>query len=101
MNHDLIHLFIICQADIIPGEILSILKGYGENMSITGKWIESVNKIATGDIKYKIIFAPLVGLSYLGFILLFIVISTVADNVLNMHLIFRWKFNLFVSLPLI
>lgn len=70
-------------------------------MSLAGKWIELINRVAIGNIKYKIIFAPLVGLSYLSFIGIFIIVSIQIDNFFHLPEIFNWSFNHFISVPVI
>jgi protein-S-isoprenylcysteine O-methyltransferase Ste14 len=70
-------------------------------MSLTGKWVELINKVAVGDLKYKIIFAPIAGLLFLCFICFFIIISISIDDLFRFPKIFNWSFNHFISTPFI
>jgi protein-S-isoprenylcysteine O-methyltransferase Ste14 len=70
-------------------------------MSLIGKWIELINKVATGNIKYKILFAPIAGLLYLCFIGIFVIVSIKIDIIFNLPKIFNWSFNYFIGIPII
>jgi protein-S-isoprenylcysteine O-methyltransferase Ste14 len=52
-------------------------------VSLTGKWINLVYRVATGDWKTKLLFAPIVGLFFLGLIGCFILLSFVVDRSLH------------------
>jgi protein-S-isoprenylcysteine O-methyltransferase Ste14 len=70
-------------------------------MSLIGKWIELINKVATGNIKYKIIFAPIVGAFYFCFIGIFVIVSINIDEIFDLPKLFNWSFNYFISIPII
>jgi protein-S-isoprenylcysteine O-methyltransferase Ste14 len=70
-------------------------------MSLIKKWIELINKVAVGNMKYKIIFAPVVGLFYLCFIGVFIFISIRIDFIFNLPGIFNWFFIYYISIPIV
>ena len=70
-------------------------------MSLTGKWVELINRAATGDTRYKIIFTPIVGGLYFCFILFFIIISTRTDAFCNFTGLFDCSINRYVSIPVI
>ena len=52
-------------------------------MSLTGKWINLIFRVATGDWKTKLLFAPMVGAFYIGLIGCFILLSFVVDRSLH------------------
>jgi protein-S-isoprenylcysteine O-methyltransferase Ste14 len=52
-------------------------------VSVTGKWINLIFRVATGDWKIKLLFAPMVGAFYLGLIGCFILLSFVVDRSLH------------------
>ncbi len=70
-------------------------------MSLTGKWIDLVHRVATGTVKYRILFAPLVGLLYAAFVGFFILISLKFDSLFSLPPLFDWPYNSFVSVPII
>jgi protein-S-isoprenylcysteine O-methyltransferase Ste14 len=70
-------------------------------MSLTGKWIDLISKVATGNWKVKIIIAPIVGLSYLALIGLFIFLSFRVDKILQLPKIFGYPWTLIISTPII
>jgi protein-S-isoprenylcysteine O-methyltransferase Ste14 len=70
-------------------------------MSLTGKWIELIYKVATGSWKIKIIIAPIVGLSYLALIGLFIFLSFLADKILYLPKIFCYPWTFIIGSPVI
>jgi protein-S-isoprenylcysteine O-methyltransferase Ste14 len=53
-------------------------------MSFTGKWIDLVYTVATGDWKTRLLVAPLVGAFYLGLIAIFIVLSFALDRLIGL-----------------
>jgi protein-S-isoprenylcysteine O-methyltransferase Ste14 len=70
-------------------------------MSLTGKWIDLIYKVATGRWKIKIIIAPIVGLSYLSLIGLFIFLSFLADKILHLPKIFCNPWTTIIGTPFI
>ncbi len=70
-------------------------------MPFTGKLIELINRVATGNIKYKLIFAPIVGLLYFSSIVFFIFLSVEIDTILNLPKIFNRQFNYYIGIPVI
>jgi protein-S-isoprenylcysteine O-methyltransferase Ste14 len=70
-------------------------------MSLTGTWIELINRVAMGNSKYKIIFAPLVGLLYLCFICFFVIVSIEIDRIFNLPALINRPFNYFIGAPVI
>jgi hypothetical protein len=70
-------------------------------MSLTGKWIELIHKVATGSWKIKILIAPVVGLSYLALICLFIFLSFLVDNILHLPKIFCSPWTIIIGTPII
>lgn len=70
-------------------------------MSLIGKWIELINKVASGNVKYKIIFAPMAGLLYFCFIGFFIIASIIGDEFLNVPTFLNSSLSHVIGLPLI
>ena len=70
-------------------------------MSLMGKWIDLIYKVAIGSWKIKIIMAPIAGLLYLGLIALFIFLSFVVDQTLQFPKIFDYPWSLIVGIPII
>ncbi len=68
-------------------------------MSITGKLIELISKVAVGDAKYKIMLAPIVGLLYGCFIGVFIIISIKIDSFFNLPELLDRPYNFFAGIP--
>jgi len=58
-------------------------------MSLTGKWIDLIFKVATGDWKTRLIIAPIAGALFLALIALFILLSLIADDLFNLPFVFR------------
>jgi len=52
-------------------------------VSLTGNWINLIFRVATGDWKTKLLFAPIVGAFYLGLIGCFILLSFAVDRSLH------------------
>ena len=52
-------------------------------MSLTGKWIDLIFRVATGNWKTKLPFAPMVGTFYIGLIGCFILLSFVVDRMVH------------------
>jgi len=52
-------------------------------MSLIGKWIDLIYKVATGSWKTRLVLTPIVGASYLSLIALFIILSFVTDQYLH------------------
>lgn len=57
-------------------------------MSLIGRWTNLIYKVATGSWKTKLLIAPIVGASYLGLIVGFILLSRAADRVLKLPTVF-------------
>jgi protein-S-isoprenylcysteine O-methyltransferase Ste14 len=70
-------------------------------MTLIGKWIDLIYKVATGSWKIKLIFAPIAGLLYLGLIGLFIFLSFVFDRSMQFPDIFNFPWNIIISVPII
>ncbi len=70
-------------------------------MSLIAKWINLINKVAVGNWKTKLIFAPIVGLFYVALIGFFIYISFVLDQLANFPEIFSIPWNLIIGIPLV
>jgi protein-S-isoprenylcysteine O-methyltransferase Ste14 len=52
-------------------------------MSLVNNWISLVFRVATGNWKTKLLFAPIVGLFFLGFIASFVFLSFITDQSLH------------------
>jgi protein-S-isoprenylcysteine O-methyltransferase Ste14 len=70
-------------------------------MSLTGKWIELIHKVATGNWKVRLIIAPVVGILYWGLIGLFIFLSFLVDRLLQLPKIFGYRWALIIGSPVI
>ena len=70
-------------------------------MSLTGKWIDLIYKVATGNWKVRVILAPIVGILYWGLIGLFIILSFFADKILQLPKIFAYPWTLIIGAPII
>jgi protein-S-isoprenylcysteine O-methyltransferase Ste14 len=57
-------------------------------MSLTGKWIDLIFKVATGDWKTRLIVAPIAGVLFLSLIVFFILVSLIADDLFSLPYIF-------------
>lgn len=66
-------------------------------MSLTGKWIELIYKIATGNWKIRLIIAPIVGILYLSLVGLFIFLSSLVDQLLQLPKIFGYMWALIIG----
>lgn len=53
-------------------------------MSLTGKWIALIYRVATGGWKTRLLLAPVTGLFYLSLIGLFVVLSLLTDHALRL-----------------
>jgi protein-S-isoprenylcysteine O-methyltransferase Ste14 len=53
-------------------------------MSLIGRWTDLIYRVATGDWKAKLFIAPIVGASYIGLIVIFILLSRVVDRWLSL-----------------
>ncbi len=49
-------------------------------MSLTGKWIDLIYRVATGSLKTRLIVAPIVGLCFLSFVAAFVLLSFMTDR---------------------
>ena len=70
-------------------------------MSLTGKWIDLIYKVATGNRKVRLIIAPLVGILYWGLVCLFIFLSFLVDQILQLPKIFGYPWTLIIGSPVI
>jgi protein-S-isoprenylcysteine O-methyltransferase Ste14 len=70
-------------------------------MSLTGKWIDLIYKVATGNWKVRLIIAPVVGIMYLSLIGLFIFLSFLVDKILQLPKIFCYPWSLIIGIPVI
>ena len=70
-------------------------------MSLTGKWIDLIYKVATGNWKRKLIIAPIVGLSFLCLIGLFVFLSFLLDGIWQLPKIFSHPWTLIIGSPVI
>ena len=70
-------------------------------MSLTGKWIELIYKVANGNWKVRIIIAPIVGILYLSLIGLFIFLSFLVDQTLQLPIILGYPWTLIIGSPVI
>jgi len=66
-------------------------------VSVTGKWINLVYRVAAGGWKTKLLFAPIAGLFYLGLIGCFILLSFVVDRSLHLPRISYSPWNQFAG----
>ncbi len=53
-------------------------------MSLTGKWIELLYRVATGGWRTRLLIAPIVGACYLSLIASFVLVSFMADRFLHL-----------------
>jgi len=53
-------------------------------MSLTGKWIDLIYKVATGGLRTRLIVAPIVGVCFLSFVAAFVLLSFMTDRFLGM-----------------
>jgi protein-S-isoprenylcysteine O-methyltransferase Ste14 len=70
-------------------------------MSLVSKWTDLIYKVATGSPKVQAIFAPIVGASYLGLIVVFIVLSRAVDRWLEFPKVVTYPADLIVGFCLI
>ena len=70
-------------------------------MSLIGKWIDLIYKVATGSARYRLMFAPVVGLLYLAFIGFFVVVSFRIDRLFDLPEFIPAPFDLIAGVPLI
>ncbi|MGD0279540.1 MAG: isoprenylcysteine carboxylmethyltransferase family protein [Smithella sp.] len=52
-------------------------------MSLTGKWIDLIYRVATGGWRTRLIIAPIVGMLYLSLIAVFVLLSLIVDQSLH------------------
>jgi protein-S-isoprenylcysteine O-methyltransferase Ste14 len=71
------------------------------HMSLTGKWIDLIYKVATGNWKVRIIIASIVGILFLSLIGLFIFLSFLVDQILHLPKIFGYPWTLIIGSPVI
>ncbi len=49
-------------------------------MSLTGKWIDLISKVATGSLRTRLIVAPVVGVCFFSFVAAFVFLSFMTDR---------------------
>ena len=69
-------------------------------MSLTEKLVNLVHKIATGDIKTKILLTLVVGILYLSLIAGFVLVAFIVDNIFYFPHLVLFPWNLLVAIPL-
>jgi protein-S-isoprenylcysteine O-methyltransferase Ste14 len=70
-------------------------------MPLVGKWINLIYRVATGGWKAKLIIAPIVGVSYLSLIALFVLLSFIVDRSLSFPEAVYYPWSLVVGVCLI
>jgi protein-S-isoprenylcysteine O-methyltransferase Ste14 len=70
-------------------------------MSLIGGWTNLIYKVATGSWKAKLVFAPIVGLSYAGLIVALFLLSGLADRWLSLPKAFSYPASLAIGFFLI
>lgn len=70
-------------------------------MSLVGRWTDLIYRVATGDWRTKLIFAPIVGASYLGLIVLLVLASGAASRWLGLPTASVYPLSLIIGLCLI
>lgn len=70
-------------------------------MSLRTKWINLIYKVATGSRKLRLILTPIIGLSYVLFATMFVLVSFPIDGWLKFPQFPLAPGNLFLSIPLI
>jgi protein-S-isoprenylcysteine O-methyltransferase Ste14 len=70
-------------------------------MSLTGRWIDLIFRIATGDWKTRLVVAPIAGALFLSLIAFFILLSLVADDLFNLPYLFRGPWSMITGICLI
>lgn len=53
-------------------------------MSLTGKWIDLIYRVATGSFRTRLIVAPIVGLCFFSFVAAFVLLSFMTDRFLSL-----------------
>jgi len=69
-------------------------------MSLIGKWTDLIYRVATGDIKTKILLTPIAGGLYLGLIAVFILVSFFVDHLFQFPKIIPPPWDLMIGYPL-
>jgi len=69
-------------------------------MQPTGKLVDLVYKIATGNIKTKVLLTPVVAILYLALIGIFVFVSFIADKLFYFPPILSFPWNLLLAIPL-
>ena len=70
-------------------------------MSLRTRWINLIYTIATGSRKVRTILTPIVGLSYVLFATMFVIVSFPINRCLNLSLFPPRPMDIFLSIPLI
>ncbi len=70
-------------------------------MSLTGRWIDLIFRVATGSWKVRLLVAPLVGLFYAGLIGSFILLAVIADRWLGLPAVPCPPWSLGAGVPLL
>jgi len=58
-------------------------------MSLTGRWIDLIFRVATGDWKTRLVVAPIAGALFLSMVAFFILLSLITDDLLNLPNLFQ------------
>lgn len=69
-------------------------------MSLKRKWINLIYSVATGSRKLRMLMTPIVGLSYLFFGTLFVIVSFPVDALLNLPKLLPKPIHMVLSIPL-
>ncbi len=70
-------------------------------MSLKKKWINLIYNVATGSRKVRMFLTPIVGLSYILFATLFVVVSFPIDGLLNLPQLLPKPIHIILSIPII
>ncbi len=69
-------------------------------MSLVGRWTDLIYKVATGNLKTKLLLTPIVAALYLGLIAVFIVLAFFTDKLFHLPNIISYPWNAIVGKPL-
>jgi protein-S-isoprenylcysteine O-methyltransferase Ste14 len=70
-------------------------------MSLVSRWTDLIYKVATGSRRVQAVLAPIVGVSYLGLIILFVVLSRAVDRWLEFPKVVTFPAGVIIGLCLI
>jgi protein-S-isoprenylcysteine O-methyltransferase Ste14 len=70
-------------------------------MSLIGGWTNLIYKVATGSWKVRLVIAPIVGASYVGLIVVFVLLSRAVDRWLSLPKAFGYPVSLVIGFFLI